>query len=53
MNEQMNKGEIVIYHKERGRNNFPNYASQLQATFARSQITKILKEPAIPSTFVI
>jgi uncharacterized membrane protein len=29
--------------KERGRNNFPNYASQLQATFARSQITKISK----------
>jgi len=30
-------------HKERGRNNFPNYASELQATFARSQITKISK----------
>ncbi|MBC2694176.1 MAG: type II toxin-antitoxin system VapC family toxin [Desulfobacteraceae bacterium] len=30
-------------NKERGRNNFPNYASQLQATFARSQITKISK----------
>jgi len=29
--------------KERGRNNFLNYASQLQATFARSQITKISK----------
>jgi len=29
--------------KERGRNNFPNYASQLQATFARFQITKTLK----------
>jgi len=27
--------------KERGRNNFPNYTSQLQATFARSQITKV------------
>ncbi|MBC2720864.1 MAG: hypothetical protein HGJ96_14975 [Desulfobacteraceae bacterium] len=33
----------VLDDKERGRNNFPNYASQLQATFARSQITKILK----------
>jgi len=39
--------------QERGRNNFTNYASQLQATFARFQITKILKQPAIPSTFVI
>ena len=29
--------------KERGRNNFPNYASQLQAAFVRSQIPKILK----------
>jgi len=29
--------------KERGRNNFPNYASKLQDTFARSQITKISK----------
>ncbi|MCK5508966.1 MAG: hypothetical protein KAI50_10670 [Desulfobacterales bacterium] len=29
--------------KERGRNNFHNYASQLQAAFVRSQITKILK----------
>ena len=29
--------------KERGRNNFPNYASQLQAAFVRSQITNILK----------
>ena len=29
--------------KERGRNNFPNYASQLQAIFARSESTKILK----------
>jgi len=29
--------------KERGRNNFPNYASQLQAAFVRSQITKLLK----------
>jgi hypothetical protein len=29
--------------KERGRNNFRNYASQLQATFARSQIPKVSK----------
>jgi len=29
--------------KERGRNNFRNYASQHQAIFARSTITKILK----------
>jgi subtilisin family serine protease len=29
--------------KERGRNNFLNYASQLQATFARSQIPKASK----------
>jgi hypothetical protein len=29
--------------KERGRNNFRNYASQLQATFARSQIPKASK----------
>jgi len=29
--------------KERGRNNFHNYASQLQAAFVRSQIPKILK----------
>ncbi|MCK5244733.1 MAG: PIN domain-containing protein [Desulfobacterales bacterium] len=28
---------------ERGRNNFLNYASQLQATFARSQIPKASK----------
>jgi hypothetical protein len=31
------------YSKERGRNNFLNYASQLQATFARSQIPKASK----------
>jgi len=30
-------------NKERGRNNFHNYASQLQAIFARFQSTKILK----------
>jgi len=30
-------------YKERGRNNFPNYTSQFQAAFVRSQITKILK----------
>ncbi len=29
--------------KERGRNNFLNYVSQLQATFARSQIPKASK----------
>ena len=29
--------------KERGQINFPNYASQLQAIFARSKSTKILK----------
>jgi hypothetical protein len=29
--------------EERGRNNFHNYASQLQATFARSQIPKASK----------
>ncbi|MBC2695958.1 MAG: hypothetical protein HF982_11935 [Desulfobacteraceae bacterium] len=29
--------------KERGRNKFPNYASQIQAIFARSQIPKLLK----------
>jgi hypothetical protein len=29
--------------KERGRDNFLNYASQLQATFARSQIPKASK----------
>jgi hypothetical protein len=29
--------------KERGQNNFLNYASQLQAAFARSQITKASK----------
>jgi predicted nucleic acid-binding protein len=29
--------------KERGRNNFLNYASQLEATFARSQIPKASK----------
>jgi len=29
--------------KERRRNNFRNYASQLQAAFVRSQITKTLK----------
>ena len=33
----------VKYNKERGRNNFLNYASQLQAAFVRSQITNILK----------
>jgi len=32
-------GEI----KERGRNNFPNYPSQLQAIFAQFKSTKILK----------
>jgi len=30
-----------------------NYASQLQATFDQFQITKVLKELAIPSTFAI
>jgi hypothetical protein len=30
-------------NKERGRNNLLNYASQLQATFARSQIPKASK----------
>jgi len=34
---------LIKYGKERGRNNLLNYASQLQATFARSQITKISK----------
>jgi hypothetical protein len=39
---------LIISHfslciKERGRNNFLNYASQLQATFARSQIPKASK----------
>jgi len=29
--------------KERGQNNFPNYASQLQATFARYQLPKTSK----------
>jgi len=29
--------------KERGRINFPNYASQLQAIFAQSKSRKILK----------
>jgi len=29
--------------KERGRNNFSNYASQLQAIFAQSKSKKILK----------
>ena len=33
----------VEHTKERGRNNFRNYASQLQATFARSQIPKASK----------
>jgi hypothetical protein len=35
--------KIFRDNKERGRNNFPNYTSQLQAAFVRSQITKILK----------
>jgi hypothetical protein len=36
--------KVEAFHtKERGRNNFLNYASQLQATFARSQITKVSK----------
>jgi hypothetical protein len=39
--------------KERGRNNFHNYASQRQTTFTRSQIPKASKQLAIPSTFVI
>ncbi|MBC2695761.1 MAG: Rpn family recombination-promoting nuclease/putative transposase [Desulfobacteraceae bacterium] len=30
-------------YKERGRNNFHNYATQLQIAFVRSQIPKILK----------
>ena len=38
---------VVLEVKERGRNNFPNYASQLQAAFVQSQIQsqipKILK----------
>ncbi|MDL1973490.1 MAG: hypothetical protein LWX55_01615 [Deltaproteobacteria bacterium] len=33
----------LLLPKERGRNNFLNYASQLQATFARSQIPKASK----------
>jgi hypothetical protein len=32
-----------LHALERGRNNFLNYASQLQATFARSQIPKASK----------
>jgi len=34
---------VKVGAKERGRNNFPNYASQLQAAFVRSQIIKLLK----------
>jgi len=34
---------LVAGNKEQGRNNFPNYASQLQTTFARSQIPKVSK----------
>jgi hypothetical protein len=34
---------ILIPFLGTGRNKFPNYASQLQATFARSQITEISK----------
>jgi hypothetical protein len=32
---------IDLLIKKRGRNNFRNYASQLQATLARSQIPKV------------
>jgi hypothetical protein len=35
--------DLLKDNKERGRNNFLNYASQLQATFARSQIPKASK----------
>jgi hypothetical protein len=34
---------LIKNDKERGRNNFLNYASQLQTAFARSQITKASK----------
>jgi len=34
---------IFTKSKERGQNNFPNYASYLRAIFARSEITKISK----------
>ena len=34
---------FVLVPKERARDNFPNYASQLQAIFVRSKSTKILK----------
>ena len=43
---------LFLIPQERGQNNFTNYASQLQVIFARSEITKILKQLAIPSTFV-
>ena len=39
----MINGYAHLVPQERGRNNFPNYASQLQAIFARSESTKILK----------
>ena len=35
--------KVATYAKERGRNNFLNYASQLQAIYARSKSTKLLK----------
>ena len=35
--------KVPEYTTERGRNNFRNYPSQLQATFARSQIPKTSK----------
>ncbi len=42
--KQRNIGNFYSYTiKERGRINFRNYASQLQATFDQSQITKVLK----------
>ncbi|MDL1979134.1 MAG: hypothetical protein LWX52_13755 [Deltaproteobacteria bacterium] len=40
---QPNERIGIFVPKERGRNNFLNYASQLQATFARFQIPKASK----------
>jgi len=39
----MQKSNRTLLAKERERINFPNYASQLQAIFARFQSTNILK----------
>ena len=43
--DEMRKYEVIFERtlKERGRNNFHNYASQFQVGFVRSQIIKISK----------